>query len=199
MSETESNPRPHRTTERERLELELLVARCQLGEADAFDELVARWHEPLWRYVLAMTGDPAAAEEIVQDGWLRILRGIDRLRQPDRLQPWLFSIVRRTLADRLRKRYTDAVLAPLSEPLEGELADPEPPSDLGWEESESLHRALAALTEDDRETVILFYLRELDLREVAQVLGIPVGTVKSRLHRARRLLRSELESQGVTP
>jgi RNA polymerase sigma-70 factor (ECF subfamily) len=178
---------------RERLEQELLVARCQLGERAAFEALVARWHEPLWRYVLGMTGDPARGEEILQEGWLRILRGIDRLRDPDRLRPWLFSIVRRTFVDRLRARYAE----PRLEPLDAEPPDETPPQ-LDWEESESLHRALQRLPPPDRETVVLFYLRELDLRQVAEVLEIPLGTVKSRLHRGRRTLRQELERQGVT-
>jgi len=181
-------------TDRERLELELLVARCQLGEPSAFDALVERWHEPLWRYVRSMTGDPATAEEVLQDGWLRILRGIDRLREPARLQAWLFSIVRRAFVDRLRARYADSGL----EPLDEEPPEEDPASELGWEESESLHRALQTLPPPDRETVVLFYLQELDLREVAEVLDVPVGTVKSRLHRARRSLRDQLETQGVT-
>jgi RNA polymerase sigma-70 factor (ECF subfamily) len=187
------DPTRQHDTDRGRLETELLVARCQLGEPRGFDELVARWHEPLWRYVLGLTGDPAAAEEVLQEGWLRILRGIGRLREPARLRPWLYSIVRRTFADRLRVRYAESNV----EPLEAEPADDPPPA-LGWEESEGLHRALAALPPPDRETVVLFYLRELDLGEVAEVLGIPAGTVKSRLHRGRRLLREALADQGVT-
>jgi RNA polymerase sigma-70 factor (ECF subfamily) len=175
-------------------ELELLVARCQLGEPSAFDALVERWHEPLWRYVHGMTGDPVRSEEILQEGWLRILRGIGALRDPQRLGAWMFSIVRRTFVDGLRARYA----APRFEPL-----DAEPPADdaepqLDWQESESLHWALQRLPPPDRETVVLFYLRELDLRQVADVLDVPVGTVKSRLHRGRRTLRRELETQGVS-
>ena len=179
---------------RARLELELLVARCQLGEPAAFEALVERWHAPLWGYVRSMTGDAAVAEEVLQEGWLRILRGIDRLREPSRLGAWLFSIVRRTFLDRLRLRYAEAGV----EPLDDEPADEQAVPELDWEQGELLHRAIAALSPPDRETVVLFYLRELDLREVAEVLELPVGTVKSRLHRARRLLRQQLESQGAS-
>jgi len=183
-----------RDDERGRLERELLVARCQLGEPAAFAALVERWHEPLWRYVRGLAADPAAAEEVLQEGWLRILRGIGGLREPERLRSWLFTVVRRTFLDRLRVRYAEAGF----EVLESEPPDDEPPPELDREESESLHRAISRLSPPDRETLVLFHLRELDLREVAAVLGVPVGTVKSRLHRARRQLRHELENQGVT-
>ena len=181
-------------TDRELKELELLVARCQLGEPDGFAALVERWHRPLWRYVRTMPGDPDVAEEILQEGWLRILRGIDRLQSPSRLQAWLYSIVRRTFMDMLRVRYAHSGV----EPVDAELPDTEPPAELGWEETETLYTSLQALPPPDRETIVLFYLRELDLQEVSEVLDIPVGTVKSRLHRARRFLRNELEEQGVS-
>lgn len=174
------------------LELELLAVRCQLGEREAFDELVARWHEPLWRYVLAMTGDPDVAEDVLQEGWLRVLRGIDGLRQPARLRSWVFTIVRRTFLDRLRVRYAEPDL----EPLDGPLPD-DGPELLDPAEANALDEALTTLSPPDRETIVLFYLQGLDLREVAEVLDIPVGTVKSRLHRARGLLRDRLEDQGV--
>lgn len=191
---THSHRGAHSDTAREQLELELLVARCQLGERRGFDALVERFHALLWGYLLGMAGDPAVAEEILQDAWMRVLRGIGGLRRPERLRAWIFSIARRAFMDRLRHRYADAEL----EPLDAEAVADEPPPRLDWEESEALHRALTVLRPPDRETVVLFYLHELDLREVAEVLRVPAGTVKSRLHRARRLLRDELEAQGVS-
>jgi RNA polymerase sigma factor (sigma-70 family) len=171
-----------------------LVARCQLGEAEAFDELVATWHEPLWRYVRRTAGDAAMAEDVLQDGWLRILRGIGGLRDATRLRPWLFAIVRRALMDRLRVRYTHDAHAPLDvDPVDDREPEPFAADDLT-----RLDAAMAALPPADREVTALFYLQGLDLREVAQIQDIPVGTVKSRLHRARRLLRERLEAPGAS-
>ncbi|MBZ0114380.1 MAG: RNA polymerase sigma factor [Thermoanaerobaculia bacterium] len=175
------------------MELELLVTRCQLGEQQGFDQLVERWHPPLWAYVSSMTGDPAVAEEVLQEGWLRILRGIGRLREPARLQAWLYSIVRRTFMDRLRDRYR----LKRFEPIDEEPPGVEPPADLDWEERDHLQRSVGELSLADRETLVLFYLRELQLEEVAEILDIPIGTVKSRLHRARRALRKSLTQKGV--
>lgn len=181
-----------REREGDRRETELLVARCQLGEPAAFERLVERWHLPIWRWVRGVAGDPAVAEEIVQEAWLRILRGIGRLRDPARLRSWLFSIVRRTFVDRLRWRYAEE----RNEPLDAEPAGGDATDELAAEDLDHLHAAVADLPPPDRETIVLFYLRELDLREVAEVLGVPVGTVKSRLHRARRRLRERLAAQG---
>jgi RNA polymerase sigma factor (sigma-70 family) len=173
---------------------ELLVIRCQLGEPVAFEELVARWHLALWRYIRRSVGDDGVAEELTQDAWLRIFRGLPALREPSRVAPWIFSIARRSVLDRFRRTYKDAVLVPEEA---DSISDPEPPED-SWEETAMLHAAIAELPPADRETVALFYVRELELSEVAEILQIPLGTVKSRLHRARRALRKNLEMKGIT-
>ena len=84
---------------------ELLTIRCQLGEAAGFEDLIARWHGPLWAFVRRLTGDGDAARETLQDVWLRVIRGIPRLRDGSKLRAWLFGIARRTLMDRLRDQY----------------------------------------------------------------------------------------------
>jgi RNA polymerase sigma factor (sigma-70 family) len=178
---------------RDRAAMELLVIRCQLGEREAFDALVARWHAPLWSFIRRAAGDDAVAEDILQDAWLRIVRGLGRLSDPARLAPWLFSIARRAVIDHIRHRTSRPMAIELKE--EAHPATDAPPDD--WEEIELVQDAMADLAPGDRETVALFYLQELDLREIAEVLGIPVGTVKSRLHRARGLLRKHLEAKGV--
>jgi RNA polymerase sigma factor (sigma-70 family) len=170
---------------------ELLVIRCQLGEPDAFEALIARWHQPLWIYIRRMAGRDDEAQDILQDVWLRAIRGIPRLRDGSRLRGWLFGITRRVLMDRLRRRY----FMPAPSPLDGEdvPSDPEPidrESDLV-----ALEAALETMPIGEREVLTLFYLRDLSLAEVAETLSIPVGTVKSRLFRARQMLRARLERQ----
>lgn len=169
---------------------ELLVVRCQLGEREAFDELAERWHLPIWRYVRRLLGRDEEAEEVAQEVWLRILRGILALQEPGRLPAWIFTIARRTVMDRLRVRYAEAPLVPLEE-----LGTEEP--DLGWMDEEVLECALLELSPMEREVLVLFHLRELTLREVAEVLGVPSGTVKSRLSRARLALEQRLRAKGV--
>lgn len=174
---------------------ELLAIRCQLGERDAFDALIARWHEPVWRYLRGLAGADEAAGDLSQDTWLRVLRGIPALRDPARFRAWLFGIARRAAMDRLRRRYARRI----DENVELESLPAASPGDAENLETElaALERGMDALPHRERETLALFYLRELTIDDIAALLGIPAGTVKSRLFRARELLRQQLQTQGA--
>lgn len=173
-----------------RIEDDLLAVRCQLGERAAFDELIRRWHDPLWKYARRLTGDDDAANEAVQDAWLRVLRGIAKLREPSKLRPWLFSIARRVVMDRFRHQYAEPAMVPIDDT---DVAVEDAPAD----DLELLEQELATLPVLERDVLVLFYLRELSLNELVDVLSVPLGTVKSRLFRARHALRRQLESKGV--
>jgi RNA polymerase sigma factor (sigma-70 family) len=175
------------------LEDELLAIGCQLGERDAFDALIARWHQPLWRHARRVTGDDDVASEVTQDVWLRVLRGIGRLREPARLRAWLFGVAHRVLMDRLRLKYSTPDTIDVDDV---ELAGADAPDDLEHD-LDAMQDALARLPIVEREVLTLFHLRELTLAEVGESLGVPVGTVKSRLFRARRLLRRELDGSDL--
>ena len=183
-----------RTTEHNPAADELLAIRCQLGEPAAFEDLIARWHAPLWSFVRRLVGSDDAAQEIFQDVWVRVIRGIPRLRDGTRLRAWLFGITRRTVMDHLRQEYARSPAADVDVDEIAAEASAEDAEDL-----EELERALVALPIIEREVLTLFYLQELSLSEVAEALKVPVGTVKSRLFRAKRLLRQAMTARGVTP
>lgn len=166
----------------------LLAVRCQLGERAAFDELISRWHEPLWRYLRRLSNSDDSARDLAQDTWLRVFRGIARLRDPTRVRPWLFGIARNVAMDRLRAQYAAGSAAGLNpeEPPAHDVVNLE-------EDFATLEAGLETLPIVERETLTLFYLRELSLEEIAGVVEVPVGTVKSRLFRARRMLRRVLQ------
>lgn len=164
---------------------ELLIVRCQLGERDAFPELVHRWHGAVERYVRRMLAGPD--DDVVQEVWLAVFKGLPKLRKPERFTPWLFTIARRAVTNRLRDTYGQP------EP------EPDPPEESsGPDETDAvadrevLADALGALPVREREVLMLFYLEDLPQETCAQICGVPVGTVKSRLNRARKLLRDEL-------
>jgi RNA polymerase sigma-70 factor (ECF subfamily) len=167
----------------------LLAVRCQLGERDAFDELIRRWAQPLRRHVARVAGEAQAADELVQEIWLRVVQGIGRLQDPYKFRPWLFGIAHRRLMDELRGRYSGAGTE--SDAALDEIAADAPDADRGLMERE-LERGLARLPAGERDVLSLFYLEELSLADVALALAVPVGTVKSRLFRARQLLRRQL-------
>jgi RNA polymerase sigma factor (sigma-70 family) len=166
---------------------EALVIRCQLGDRAAFDALIARWAAPIAAYARRVAQDSDAAAELTQDIWLRTFRGIDRLRDPRRFRSWLFGIAHRAFADSLRRRY--AALAIVSTDT-ADLAEPPEPDHA---DLDLVEHGLTRLPPIEREILTLFYLQELSIAEVADALAIAPGTVKSRLHRARLLLRHELE------
>ncbi|MFI6534441.1 RNA polymerase sigma factor [Nonomuraea sp. NPDC050547] len=167
---------------------ELLVVRCQLGERDALAELVRTWHGPVWTYVRRML-DAERADDVTQEVWVAVLRGLPRLKEPGRFAPWLFTIARRSVADRLRAEYAQP--PPESQP-------PGPQGDVfeAALDRAELVDALAALPVRERDVLALFYLEDFSLEDCAQICGVPVGTVKSRLNRARRLLSEHLTRKG---
>ncbi|WP_432250345.1 RNA polymerase sigma factor [Streptomyces sanyensis] len=169
----------------------LLVVRCQLGEREAFRELVAVWHPPLWRYIRGLVDSPHLADDLAQEAWVAVVRGLPRLRQPERFAPWLFTIARRTVTDLLRQTYRAPETA--MEEAATVVADDELGGVLTTMQIEA---GLAALPPLEREVLILFHLEDLPLTSCAEVLGVPAGTVKSRLHRARRMLRTHLAEKG---
>jgi len=167
---------------------QLLVVRCQLGERAAFDDLIRRWSGSLHRYALKLTNDPELANDLTQDVWLRAVQGMGRLREAAQFRPWLFGIAHRTFMDRLRSR--------CAMPVDTGIDLDELPSidDIGADEDleQALATGMALLPIIEREVLTLFYLEELSLADIADALGIPVGTVKSRLFRARALLRKQI-------
>jgi RNA polymerase sigma-70 factor (ECF subfamily) len=169
-------------------ELELLVVRCQLGEREAFAELVRTWHAPMWTFVRRMIG-PANADDVTQEVWLAVLRGLPRLREPARFTPWLFTIARRAITNRLREEYARPEVSSDAEPTEQD-------SSAAIADRAELIAGLAGIPVREREILILFYLEDLSLETCAEICAIPVGTVKSRLFRARRMLGEELTRKG---
>lgn len=169
-----------------RLRDELLVVRCQLGESQAFEALVRAWSGPLLRHVRRVS-DGDIADDIVQEVWLRALRGIVRLRDGARLRPWLFGIAHHVMMDRLRVRYAERHVL-------DDGADEQHAEELEAAEARFvlMETQLASLPILERETLTLFYLEELSLLQIAEVQGVPVGTVKSRLFRARAMLRQSM-------
>lgn len=173
---------------------QLLVVRCQLGERAAFGDLIRRWSGSLHRYALKLSNDPELADDLTQDVWLRALQGLGTLREAAQFRAWLFGIAHRTFMDRLRTRYA----MPMDTGVDmDELAATEAVDDDDLERA--LATGMASLPIVERELLTLFYLEELSLADIAAALSIPVGTVKSRLFRARALLRKHIVPEESRP
>lgn len=160
--------------------------------------------KPLFRLAYRLTGNPAAAEDLVQETYLKALKSFRTLRDRDRVRPWLFQILSRLAIDRHRAAAREVPLEDSHEPdrfsLYDRIADedPLPYSDrlhdefLAQFQDEEVRRALLALPEAYRVPLVLLYTEDLSYRELARMVGCPVGTIMSRLHRGRKLLERAL-------
>jgi RNA polymerase sigma-70 factor (ECF subfamily) len=181
------------STAGERSDAELL-RRVQADDLDAFEEFFARYRAPIYRTAYGLTGDPQVAEEILQDTFVRAFQRRLTLRLDVSPLPWLHRVALNLCYSRLARRRIDT--GRIDDATEATVADEQPlPADhVEQAELRSIVRAgIAALPEKHRSVVVLYYLDRLSLQETAQVLGIQLGTVKSRLHYALRGLRRHLE------
>lgn len=172
----------------ERLAERALVLRGQLGDEVAFEALFDRYHARVLYYLRGIVGQ-AEAEDVLQKVWLTVYRKIGGLDRPEAFRSWLFRIARNTAIGRLRRRRDKVPLE--SAPVhDGLVVDPDVDSDdeLVGADVDALRAALERLSEDHREAIALRYVEEMSYREIADVVDVPVGTVRSRLHYAKRAL-----------
>lgn len=173
---------------------ELLVLSCHGGSSTAFAELHRRWHKKLLAHAGYLLGRSCRdrAEDVCQEAWLAIARGLQELAEPSQFRAWAYAIVTRRAADLHRKmgraaRVVDELRA------ETETANHTSAASDSTNHKEQLRIALEQLPSDDRALLRLFYLEELSVAETAEALDIPAGTVKSRLFHARQRLRRALQ------
>ena len=175
---------------------ELLTRYRDRGLTEDFNELIQRYEHELYRYLARYLGDPTLAEDVFQNTFLQvhIKRGLYEDGRP--VRPWLYSIATHQAVDALRKAGRHPVVSldqrvSAGQPESGALVDMLTSDDRGplaalqgEERKEWVRRSLEKLPASLRETVILAYHQDLKYREIAEILKIPVGTVKSRLHAA---------------
>jgi RNA polymerase sigma-70 factor (ECF subfamily) len=172
----------------ERVYRTVLVVRCQAGDRAAFEELIALYR-PRLRYFLArMVGDEHAADDLLQDVWFDAYRGVARLADPGAFPAWLYRIARHKALAQLRKGRQSAAS------LEGiDLADEPEDDDFSAEDAERVHAGLGHLAPGHREVLLLRFVEGMAYEDIARVTGCPVGTVRSRIHYAKRALRRVME------
>lgn len=177
-------------TERQTAYLELLVLRCQRGRKEALEELVRTWEKRLFYYIRRLVDDEHAAWQVLQETWVKVLQGIGELRTPQCLPSWLYRIARNTAVSHLRGKYRDD-LARSDDAGRPEAAAGA--ADFAVEDAEQVHYGLSRLSLRYREVLTLFFLQDLSIQEIGDVLGVSEGVVRSRLYHAKRALRRVLE------
>jgi len=181
-----------------------LVERVVAGDGEAFRQLVERHQRPVYGLLLRMVRVPALAEDLAQETLIKAYRAIGTFDRSRKFSSWLFKIAHNTAIDHLRKNRPPTV--PL-ETTEGERLDPlallaVPESQSpeararGRDLAEALQEALMTLRPDYREAVLLRFQQGLPYDEIADILDLPLGTVKTHLHRARKQMAAALRAAG---
>jgi RNA polymerase sigma-70 factor (ECF subfamily) len=176
------------------------ISRLRRGDLNALSELMTRYQHRMYRFLLRLTQDPGMAEDLFQQTWLRVIEKIGRYDARRQFEPWLFSVARNLAIDYLRQRRPHSLDAPDdwgAAPLDRLAADDQDPLEqlLEFERGSVLASALAELPLIHREVLTLRFEEELKLEQIAEISGIPLSTVKSRLLRALSSLRMRLKTQ----
>jgi RNA polymerase sigma-70 factor (ECF subfamily) len=161
-------------------------------------EEVARDHGRfLYNVAYRLAGNDDDAQDLVQEALLRVRRGLERY-QPGSLEGWLARIVTNVFLDEMRRRKRRPTDALPEDP--GRVLPPAPAADeVQTGLSDEIQQALAELPDEFRVPVVLCDVSDLSYEQIAESTGVPIGTVRSRIHRGRRMLRASLSAQGVGP
>jgi RNA polymerase sigma-70 factor (ECF subfamily) len=170
-----------------------LIERLQQADLDALGLLFERYRHRVFRTALVIVRDPAVAEDILQDCFLRVYANAHRIDLDRPLAPWLYRVTvnlsyTRVSRNRNHRASLDNVIDRLTSPMR------QAPDRLAeqTELRQNVRKAIGALSIDQRVVIVLYYLNNLSLQDIAEILDLPVGTVKSRLYYARENLRSQL-------
>lgn len=201
---TDASPSPARAsagtgfgTSEERL----LIERSRKGELDAFDKLVRQYEKNVFNTAYRLSGSYEDASDIAQEAFVRAWNNLRSFRGDAQFSTWLYRIVTNVFLDDRKKkrarphRSLDDELALDESSVERQYADPSPgPVEIaeGDERKKLLENAIATLPEAQRAMVVLYHSQQLSYEEIAEITGQPMGTVKSRLNRARLALRDRL-------
>jgi RNA polymerase sigma-70 factor, ECF subfamily len=156
--------------------------------AEAFETLLAAYQDKVFRLSYSMLGDRAQAEDAAQESFLRVWKSMDRYRGEAALGTWIFSIARNVCLTAISKRRRPAPIE------EAERAAPEPP-----DRKRDIFHLVDQLPANYRQVVMLFYMEDRSYEEVARMLDVPLGTVKTNLHRARRQLAMMMKETNSGP
>ena len=175
---------------------EHIIARARRGDADAFEQLVAAYRNQVFRLALRMCGNEADADEVAQEAFLSAWKGLPNFRGESRFSTWLYQLTTHAAINLMRREKRQAAVEDIDEIT---AADDGPSPQQQVERTETqreIRSALMQLPEEYRQVLLLRFMQELSYEEIGRALKLPVGTVKSRLNRAKAQLKDILSRSG---
>jgi len=177
----------------QRIYEQTLAVRSQIGDELAFEELLSLYGPHLFRFVSKMMqATPGMVEDLIQEIWLSIFKGLPSLRDPSKFKSWAFRIARDRVYREYRRRKIVAQATETDLDAVAETNDVDPSGD-----QEALFRGLDAISAEHREVLVLCFLEDMSYEEISQVTGVSIGTVRSRIHYAKHALRGFLRKEQV--
>lgn len=174
----------------------LLISRARTGDREAFSALVEQYRDNVYRLAYRMCGNEYDADEAAQEAFVAAWRALPNFRGDAKFSTWLYRLTTNAAIDVMRREKRHQTIG------DGEMIEVADESDSPQEtverteQQEAVQKALATLSDEYREVLLLRYMEELDYAEIAEVLKLPSGTVKSRINRAKAALKTALLKSG---
>jgi RNA polymerase sigma-70 factor (ECF subfamily) len=181
-----------------------LMVLYQRGEVRAFEVLLSRHRKPVYNFILRFVGDKETAEDLLQEAFMRVIKGAEAYKRQAKFTTWLYTIARNLCVDQTRRR-KHRKHASLDAPIDasddsGTLLDVIPSNEMASDRKsvnkqlhQTMQRAIEALSEDQREVFLMREFLDMPFKQIADVVGVPENTVKSRMRYALEKLRLELD------
>jgi len=181
-----------------------LMVMYQKGEVRAFEVLLSRHRKPVYNFILRFVGDKETAEDLLQEAFMRVIKGAEAYKRQAKFTTWLYTIARNLCVDQTRRR-KHRKHASLDAPMDisddsGTLLDVIPSNEMASDRQslnkqlhQTMHRAISALSEEQREVFLMREFLDLPFKQIAEIVGVPENTVKSRMRYTLEKLRLELD------
>lgn len=173
-----------------------IIRECRSGKTEHYAVLVERYQSLAYNLAYRMVGDPDAAQDMAQEGFIAAYQSLNDFKFSSRFSSWLYAIIMNKCRDYLRAKRPNTSVEEVAEIRHAHNISPEEQA-AARQTGDLLQSALDALPLEYREVLVLKHVQELDYAEIAGMLGDSIGTLKVRAHRAREMLREKLEQAGV--
>jgi RNA polymerase sigma-70 factor (ECF subfamily) len=180
-----------------------MITRALGGEQDSFEQIVHRYNRPVAKFIYRMVNDYETALDLTQEVFLKVYTALDKYDERYKFSTWLFKIASNHTIDYLRRQHGEVSLDALKEASEGHLLEaaaegptPERQAILNQRRA-AIEQAITELPVSYRQVIMLRHVAEMEYEEIAEITGLPMGTVKNRLFRAREAIREKIIQLGI--